>query len=93
MAPTSLPKLTRRNWLAGLAGAATAQSRLPTAHAEIGFEQWIAAFRSKAAARGVSEETYTRMMRGVQPDMTGVNAIRNQPEFNQQLWLYIKRDG
>src|SRR6516165_5183842 len=47
--------------------------------------------RSKAAARGVSEETYTRMMRGVQPDMTGVNAIRNQPEFNQQLWQYLNR--
>ena len=91
MAPTSLPKLTRRNLLAGLAGAATAQSGLPAAHAEIGFEQWIAAFRSKAAARGVSEETYTRVMRGVQPDMTGVNAIRNQPEFNQQLWQYLNR--
>ena len=91
MAPTSLPKLTRRNLLAGLAGAATAQSGLPAAHAEIGLEQWIAAFRSKAAARGVSEETYTRVMRGVQPDMTGVNAIRNQPEFNQQLWQYLNR--
>src|SRR5215468_10093352 len=91
MAPTSLPKLTRRNLLAGLAGAATAQSGLPAAHAKIGFEQWIAAFRSKAAARGVSEETYTRVMRGVQPDMTGLNAIRNQPEFNQQLWQYLNR--
>src|SRR6516165_12736439 len=47
--------------------------------------------RSKAAARDISEETYTRVMRGVQPDMTGVNAIRNQPEFNQQLWQYLNR--
>ncbi len=43
----------------------------------------VAAFRNKAVARGISEEAYTRLMRGVRPDMTGVNAIRNQPEFNQ----------
>jgi membrane-bound lytic murein transglycosylase B len=90
MATTSLPHLTRRNLLAGLAGAAAALSR-PAAHAEIGFEQWIATFGSKAAARGITEDTYTRVMRGVQPDMTGVNAIRNQPEFNQQLWQYLNR--
>ena len=87
---TALPHLTRRNLLAGLAGAAAALSRQP-AYAEIGFEQWLAAFRSKAAARGISEETYTRAMRGVQPDMTGINVIRNQPEFNQQLWQYLNR--
>jgi membrane-bound lytic murein transglycosylase B len=91
MATTALPHLTRRNLLAGLAGAAAALSRLPPAHAEIGFEQWIATFGSKAAARGIGEDTYTRVMRGVQPDMTGVNAVRNQPEFNQQLWQYLNR--
>jgi membrane-bound lytic murein transglycosylase B len=90
MATTSLPSLTRRNLLS-YAGGAAALSRLSAARAEIGFEQWIAAFRSKAAARGISEETYTRVMRGVQPDMTGPNAIRNQPEFNQQLWQYLNR--
>src|SRR5262249_53388515 len=74
MATTSLPKLTRRNLLSGLAGATAALSSLPVARAAIGFEQGVAAFRSKATARGVSEETYTRAMRGVQPDMTGVNA-------------------
>ena len=91
MATTSLPNPTRRNLLAGFAGAAAALSSLPAARAEIGFEQWVALFRSKAAARGISEETYTRVMRGVQPDMTAVNAIRNQPEFNQQLWQYLNR--
>ena len=91
MATTSLIHLTRRNLLTGLAGAIAALSRLPAARAAIGFEQWIATFRSKAAARGISEETYTRVMRGVQPDMTGVNAIRDQPEFNQQLWQYLNR--
>jgi membrane-bound lytic murein transglycosylase B len=82
MATTSLPILTRRNLLAGFAATAAALSGHRAARAEIGFDEWVAAFRSKAAARGVSEETYTQVMRGVEPDMTGVNAIRNQPEFN-----------
>jgi membrane-bound lytic murein transglycosylase B len=91
MATTSLPILTRRNLLAGFAATAAALSGHRAARAEIGFDEWVAAFRSKAAARGVSEETYTQVMRGVEPDMTGVNAIRNQPEFNQQLWQYLNR--
>jgi membrane-bound lytic murein transglycosylase B len=30
-------------------------------------------------------------MRGVQPDTTGLQAIHNQPEFNQKLWQYLNR--
>jgi len=30
-------------------------------------------------------------MRGVRPDTTGLEAIRNQPEFNQKLWQYLNR--
>jgi membrane-bound lytic murein transglycosylase B len=30
-------------------------------------------------------------MQGVRPDTTGLEAIRNQPEFNQQLWQYLNR--
>jgi len=91
MATRSVPDFTRRNLLGCVAGATAALSGLSTARAEIGFEQWVVAFRSKAAARGISEETYTGAMRDLQPDMTGLNAIRNQPEFNQQLWQYLNR--
>jgi len=91
MATRSVRDFTRRNLLGCVAGATAALSGLSTARAEIGFEQWVVAFRSKAAARGISEETYTGTMRDLQPDMTGLNAIRNQPEFNQQLWQYLNR--
>jgi lytic murein transglycosylase len=30
-------------------------------------------------------------MRDLRPDTTGLEAIRNQPEFNQQLWQYLNR--
>jgi lytic murein transglycosylase len=55
------------------------------------FEQWVATFRTKAIAHGITEETYTRVMRGIRPDTTGLEAIRSQPEFNEQLWQYLNR--
>ncbi|MFZ0422272.1 MAG: lytic murein transglycosylase [Xanthobacteraceae bacterium] len=55
------------------------------------FAQWIANFREKAVARGITDDTYTRVMAGVQPDTTGLEAILNQPEFTQKLWQYLNR--
>jgi membrane-bound lytic murein transglycosylase B len=49
------------------------------------FEPWIAAFQTTPVAHGVTEETYTRVMPAVRPDTTGLEAIRNQPEFNLQF--------
>jgi lytic murein transglycosylase len=55
------------------------------------FEQWVAQFRPRAIARGVSDATYTRVMGAIKPD-TGVYAlIRNQDEFNEVLWQYLNR--
>jgi lytic murein transglycosylase len=55
------------------------------------FEQWIAAFRAKALAHGITPETYARVMRAVRPDTAGLEAIHNQAEFNEQLWQYLNR--
>ena len=30
-------------------------------------------------------------MSGIEPDTTGLEAIRDQAEFNQQLWQYLNR--
>ena len=55
------------------------------------FEQWVADFRPKALARGISGATYDSVMNGLKPDM-GVFALqRSQPEFNEQLWQYLNR--
>jgi membrane-bound lytic murein transglycosylase B len=32
-----------------------------------------------------------RVMTGLQRDMTGLEAIHNQPEFSLQLWQYLNR--
>ena len=50
--------------------------------------------------RGVSGEstgarhhaaTYTRVMADLKPDTTGLAAIHEQPEFNEQVWQYLNR--
>jgi membrane-bound lytic murein transglycosylase B len=55
------------------------------------FEQWVATFRPRALARGVSEATYSRVMRNLKPDNTVFKELRNQPEFNEKLWQYLNR--
>ncbi len=83
---------TRRASLKAIAGAtATLLLQRDVRAAAVPFDQWIAAFRAKALAHGITEETYARVMRGFEPDTTGLEAIRNQPEFSLQLWQYLNR--
>ena len=56
-----------------------------------GFDQWVAAFRARARARGISDATYTRVMSNIKPDSTVFELNRSQPEFSEQLWQYLNR--
>jgi membrane-bound lytic murein transglycosylase B len=90
--PAGLAAPSRRESLAlTLAAAAALLAPPPMALAAGDFPQWVAHFRAKALARGISAETYDRVMDGLQPDKTGLEAIRDQPEFNEQLWQYLNR--
>ena len=81
---------SRRQLLAAAIGFAAPAVLAPRAFAA-SFEQWVAGFRPRAIARGVSDATSTRVMGGIKPD-TGVYAlIRNQDEFNEVLWQYLNR--
>ena len=93
-ASPSAPDLGRRASLKAIVGA-IAGLILPRGAgakaARLAFEQWIAAFRATALAHGISAETYSRVMTGLRPDPTGLEAIRSQPEFNEELWQYLNR--
>ena len=85
-------KPSRREALGlALAAAAAFAAGSSRARATGDFSQWVAAFRAKALERGISGDTYDRVMGGLRPDTTGLEAIRNQPEFNEQLWQYLNR--
>lgn len=83
---------SRRRYLQGaLALAASALPFGSAAIARASFEQWVESFRPRALARGVSNETYTRVMGGLKPD-TAVYALHSrQDEFNEKLWQYLNR--
>src|SRR5207248_3142093 len=76
-------------WAAAFASPATVQAQ----SSKEPFDQWVAAFRPRAIARGVSDATYTRVMHGLKPDTTVFEQLRNQPEFSEQLWQYLNRRG
>ena len=55
------------------------------------FERWVATFRPRAMARGVSEATYARVMGGLKPDTRVYALDRAQPEFQEETWQYVNR--
>jgi lytic murein transglycosylase len=55
------------------------------------FSRWVDGFRARATARGVSEATYSRVMRGLKPDTEVFSLNRSQPEFGEKLWQYLNR--
>jgi len=55
------------------------------------FAHWVAAFRARAIARGISEATYNRVIGAVTPDNEVYALQRSQPEFTEQMWQYINR--
>jgi lytic murein transglycosylase len=90
---TQPDSLNRRTLLRSGLGAAVMllQPAVARAAAPPGFDQWRDNFHQHARATGISEATWNRAMGHVEPDMTVFKEIRNQPEFNEQIWQYINR--
>lgn len=85
--------LTRRQLLSALiVGAAGLATPGMTAAAQSqAFARWLAGFRPRALGRGISEQTFDRVMNGVTPDMSVLAQFQSQPEFTELLWQYINR--
>ncbi len=61
------------------------------AAASAGFTNWVAEFRGRALRRGISAQTYARVMGRLEPDMSVFEQFRAQPEFTELRWQYINR--
>ena len=55
------------------------------------FDAWVAGFRSRARAHGISDATYNRVMGSLKPDTSVYELDRYQPEFQEELWQYLNR--
>src|SRR5665647_3168272 len=91
--PDSLNAPTRRTLprSALAAGALLAPPLAAVAAAPRGFDPWRDGFRARARAKGISEATWNRVMDRLEPYMSVFKQMRNQPEFNEQIWQYINR--
>lgn len=54
------------------------------------FDSFIANFRAKAVAAGVSGEVYDAVMGGMTPDPRVPDLVTAQPEFTSPMWDYIE---
>src|SRR6266851_7490927 len=91
--PDSRKVLTRRALLQSTLSACALVVRPMAAFATAppGFDQWRDGFRARALAKGISEQTWTRVMGRIEPDMSVFRQMQKQPEFNEQIWQYINR--
>lgn len=55
------------------------------------FASWLDGFHARASARGISPDTWTRAMAGVEPDERALADVRRQPEATEELWQYLNR--
>jgi lytic murein transglycosylase len=53
------------------------------------FDQCLAGLRRDAIAKGVSRETFERVTRGLEPDMSVLERLDYQPEFKTPIWDYL----
>ena len=68
--------------------AARLDAPVPTAKNQR-FQNWIAGFRARALAQGISPTVFDRAFRGVRYDADVIERDRNQSEFTKTIWQYL----
>jgi lytic murein transglycosylase len=88
-----LIRLNRRALLTGALSFVASMTAASRAHAaqSPAFSRWVSTFRHRALQRGISAQTYDRVMGSVTPDTSVYELQRRQPEFTEQTWQYINR--
>lgn len=54
-----------------------------------GFDAWVAQFRPRALAKGITPGTFDRAFRGAYYDPDVIARDRRQAEFSRQIWDYL----
>ncbi|TDK50045.1 lytic murein transglycosylase [Antarcticimicrobium luteum] len=58
--------------------------------ANVRFQNWIGAFKDRAAAQGIRRHVLDRAFAGVQYDAEVIRRDRNQSEFTKPIWEYLE---
>ncbi len=70
---------------------ATGPETLTLTGSEAGFQDWIAAFRPRALAHGITAATFDRAFSGVTYNAAVVDKDRRQGEFTKAIWDYLDK--
>ena len=60
-----------------------------TAEQRAGFERWVAAFRPRAMAKGISAQTFDRAFANAYYNPDVIKLDRKQAEFSRPIWAYL----
>ena len=81
--PDASPRPVERSAEVTLAAASGAQE------SQQGLQGWIAGFRARALAQGISAGTFDRAMTDLRYDADIIRRDRNQAEFTKTIWDYL----
>lgn len=59
------------------------------ASAQADFRSCLSSLRGQAAAKGISGQAFDAATRGLEPDLTILDLMNNQPEFKTAIWDYL----
>ncbi|MFP4305042.1 MAG: lytic murein transglycosylase [Rhodosalinus sp.] len=65
------------------------EAPMPVSNRQAPFEAWLADFRGRARAAGISQAVLDRALHGLRYDASVVERDRNQAEFTRTLWDYL----
>lgn len=74
---------------AGVALAAAGGAVITVAGSNDGLDRWIAGFRSRALANGITAATFDRAFQGVHYNPEVIDKDRHQAEFTKTIWDYL----
>ncbi|MFK7744662.1 MAG: lytic murein transglycosylase [Roseobacter sp.] len=66
-----------------------AQAIVQAAAANPGFDRWVAGFKQRARAQGITNATLNAAFRNVSFDRDVIKRDRNQSEFTKTIWQYL----
>src|SRR5512147_2938442 len=93
LSPFGAEASSRRSFLLSVAAfaASLCANGVAVAAQSPAFARWVANFRPRAVKRGISEQTYDRVMGDVTPDTSVYAQFNAQPEVTELMWQYINR--
>ncbi|TMV10611.1 lytic murein transglycosylase [Arenibacterium halophilum] len=89
LAVLSLAVFSHEGWATSPDASVRPVVRPASAEVDVDFSEWLADFRTRARAEGISEGVLNAALSGVTPVAEVIRRDRNQSEFTKTIWEYL----